>query len=880
MPRILATSLTIILLLWKTTGADGRDGRHILLPGGSAASLGRGGTGVSDAGVNSFFLNPASIAPLERFEMLLGHGSIGGDYNNTGLAAAYPSSYGTFGMSFNSISTTSRPGTLRTARFLSIGGAKEFTDRLSVGAALDMLHGTTPDGSGHFIGAGLGARYATGFSHALGGGLGIFHPSLGVAGRAGVPFGGKKKSSDLGMASAGYGLTFYRGARHSIAFLNEIAAIKEAGGYPVKFGLESWLYDSYALRAGCTVPGAYGHNAISLGAGWRLSRSEFDARLDYSLGYHRSEGLSHFLGLTMNYGALDREPPFITIAPAETHISPNYDGRQDYVIFTTTVRDASRIRGWRLQILNPDGGVVREYRLSDRDMEERLTPNTFIKKIVQKKESTVVPQSVLWDGTDARGRVVGDGRYRYSFIVWDERDNISSARTGVAHVDTTAPSVELKSDDLLFSPNDDRNKDTLAIAQNIVTEPDDVWTAEFRSAAGNTIKQYRWTGMEVPRKIIWNGTTDDGAEAPEGLYSYVIECIDKAGNIARGSIDEITLTRRYETADATASLRIFSPAIHRELAFLLLLSSISGLEEWKLTIENADRKMVRGFSGTTALERVVKWNGADTAGKTLPDGRYYYTLATRFNSGNAPSSFTKEIIFDGTPPELSMRFSPSLFSPDGDGTNDILTLYPSASDGFGIARWSILIYSNAGDLFKSFSGQTDPAPEIKWDGLSATGEVVESAADYFIEMEAVDIAGNHARSRRLRLPIDVLVMVTERGLRIRISNIEFAFDSAGLTARAFPILGRVADILNRYRTYSIRIEGHTDDIGEEEYNLRLSEERAKAVMDHLITRGIARERLSFRGMGETAAFLPNTNAENRRRNRRVEFILIRDEAHE
>ncbi len=79
---------------------EARDARYTLLPGGSAASLGRGGTGVSDVGVNSFFLNPASIAPAERFEMFLGYGSIGGDYTNAGLAAAIPSSYGTLGISF------------------------------------------------------------------------------------------------------------------------------------------------------------------------------------------------------------------------------------------------------------------------------------------------------------------------------------------------------------------------------------------------------------------------------------------------------------------------------------------------------------------------------------------------------------------------------------------------------------------------------------------------------------------------------------------------------------------------------------------------------------------------------------------------------------
>lgn len=876
------TTLVFTAVLFATAGSQARtmDGRYPFFPGFSAATLGRGATGVSADGIHSFILNPASIAEVERLEFALGHGSIAGDYGTTGIVAALPTSYGTFGISLNSITVDPPRGALGTARVLSFGGGKQFTDRLSIGAAFDMLHGTTDDGTTRYAGAAIGARYALDISRTLGGGFGIYRPSLGAAGRAGIPFGTEKKSADIGFASAGYGFTFFRRADYTVAFFNEVAALKEPGAYPVKFGIESWLYDTIALRAGLTAPGTCGHNALSLGAGWRLQRSDFDARLDYSLGYARAGGVTHFLGLTVSYGALDREPPAVTITPVEAFISPNYDGRQDFIIFKTAVRDASRIRGWRLQILAPDGGVVREYRLSDRDMEERMTPRAFMKRIWQKKESTVVPESVLWDGTDARGRVVADGRYRYSFIVWDERDNISAARIGVVHVDTTPPSIELSTDDRLFSPNGDRKKDTFTVVQSAASAPDDQWFAGFRDATGRTVKSYRWSGIDIPRRVVWDGTTDGGDPAPEGLYTYYIECADRAGNGTAGTIGEITLTRLYETADATASLRHFSPPLHREASFLLSLSSVAGLEEWKLTIENGDRKPVREFTGSAPLERIVKWDGNDSAGKALPDGVYYYTLTTRFASGNTPSSYAKEIVLDGTSPSLSLRYSPSLFSPDGDGSNDTLTLYPSAVDGFGIARWSLSIYSNAGDLFKSFGGQGTPAQEILWDGMSTGGELVESAADYFIEMEAYDVAGNHAKSRKLRLPVDVLVMVTERGLRIRISNIEFAFDSAQLTGKAFPILRRVADILDRYGSYSVRIEGHTDDIGEEEYNLRLSEERAKAVMDYLVSRGISRQRLSFRGMGETAPFLPNTGAENRRRNRRVEFILIRDETRE
>ena len=182
---------------------------------------------------------------------------------------------------------------------------------------------------------------------------------------------------------------------------------------------------------------------------------------------------------------------------------------------------------------------------------------------------------------------------------------------------------------------------------------------------------------------------------------------------------------------------------------------------------------------------------------------------------------------------MSLSYSPSLFSPDEDGENDILTIYPEVKDNTGISDWSLDVIAPSGKTFKSFDGKENAPGIIKWDGIGKDKDIVESAADYFLVLSAKDMAGNTAKTERVKLPIDVLVTVTERGLKIRISNIEFAFDKALLTGKAFPILNRVTEILGKYGKYNVLIEGHTDDVGEEEYNLKLSESRAKNVMDYL-----------------------------------------------
>jgi len=89
MKKPLVKSLLFISALLATAGAGARtmDGRYAYFPGFSAASLGRGATGVSDGGMHSFHLNPASIAGAERLELFIGYGSVAGDYGNTGIAA-------------------------------------------------------------------------------------------------------------------------------------------------------------------------------------------------------------------------------------------------------------------------------------------------------------------------------------------------------------------------------------------------------------------------------------------------------------------------------------------------------------------------------------------------------------------------------------------------------------------------------------------------------------------------------------------------------------------------------------------------------------------------------------------------------------------------
>jgi len=121
---------------------------------------------------------------------------------------------------------------------------------------------------------------------------------------------------------------------------------------------------------------------------------------------------------------------------------------------------------------------------------------------------------------------------------------------------------------------------------------------------------------------------------------------------------------------------------------------------------------------------------------------------------------------------------------------------------------------------------------------------------------------------------NLYIVPVEHAKRIRLNNIFFESGSANLQIESTSELDRLVALLAKYKEYAIVLEGHTDDVGEDEYNLRLSEERAKAVRDYLVKKGIDPKRIRYVGYGESRPAKPNTSPENRQYNRRVEYTII------
>lgn len=109
------------------------------------------------------------------------------------------------------------------------------------------------------------------------------------------------------------------------------------------------------------------------------------------------------------------------------------------------------------------------------------------------------------------------------------------------------------------------------------------------------------------------------------------------------------------------------------------------------------------------------------------------------------------------------------------------------------------------------------------------------------------------------------------------SGVNFAFDSSELTAEAKKNLDAVAEIFIEFPDTELMIEGHTDSVGDENYNMKLSKRRADAVVAYIKSRGVAGNRFKVEAFGETRPRFDNDTKENQAKNRRVEIGVAANE---
>ena len=185
--------------------------------------------------------------------------------------------------------------------------------------------------------------------------------------------------------------------------------------------------------------------------------------------------------------------------------------------------------------------------------------------------------------------------------------------------------------------------------------------------------------------------------------------------------------------------------------------------------------------------------------------------------------------------------------------------------------WNDLTLNKSAGIAKSDPGSGDyliVLPEGHKYGYSAEKK------GYMGASETLDFTGIKASTKYQHdIILYPIVKLVKEQVPIRMNNIFFDFDKSTLRPESYHELNRWVEVFKKTPDLKAEIHGHTCWMGTEAYNQGLSERRATAVINYLVSKGIAKERLSMKGFGETKPATSNETKEGREYNRRVEILF-------
>lgn len=154
--------------------------------------------------------------------------------------------------------------------------------------------------------------------------------------------------------------------------------------------------------------------------------------------------------------------------------------------------------------------------------------------------------------------------------------------------------------------------------------------------------------------------------------------------------------------------------------------------------------------------------------------------------------------------------------------------------------------------------------------------LIRATADHFFAQSENLNLDSLVKAGYQEIHKDLFLVPIEIGQVVRLNNVFFDFDKWDLRPESFLELNRVVKLMEENPAIVIEMSAHTDSYGSDEYNFRLSDNRARSVMEYILAKGISPDRITSQGYGETKPVAPNDTPENRQLNRRVEFTILKN----
>lgn len=568
--------------------------------------------------------------------------------------------------------------------------------------------------------------------------------------------------------------------------------------------------------------------------------------------------------------AIDSRASLVRLAADNGVVSPNDDGILDVLTLTAKVGEGAHPVTWSLQAYDTQKPAV---------------------VVWSRRGKAPVPDKLTFDGKTAAGTVLPDGHYQAVFsTVYDNGETAQSAPVSF-DLSVARPPIKISADYTVFGGNG-RAGVTLSIQGELGVD----LTMQVVDPSGKPARSYP-LGSSGTASVEFQGLDEKGKALPDGPYTVKVSGRNRAGT---EGVAVLQLTK--DSRATTASLEQTRPVLvpnrvpQGSVRFTPVLSVVDSIAHTTFTVSGADGKVWLTKEAASIIP-FWDWDGKDDYGKTLPDAPYTVGIQVTYDNG-AVAKATANLAIDSTAldnkaPQLDLTLSAPSFSPVNIDGPQVLTIGMMAVPGADpIDHWKVLIADPRGKPFYSAFGTGTPPAKLVWNGKSDKGVYVESGEDYQISATVADTKGRTS-SKEATVTADILVEKLGEGrYKIVISSIQFAGYSSDifkvqpeLLPKNMAVLRKLASVLNKFPEYKIRLEGYAvselwndpKSAAEEQRNelVPLSLDRADEVKSGLVLLGVSAGRFMVKGRGSERPLVPNSDLENRWKNRRVEFYLDR-----
>lgn len=275
-----------------------------------------------------------------------------------------------------------------------------------------------------------------------------------------------------------------------------------------------------------------------------------------------------------------------------------------------------------------------------------------------------------------------------------------------------------------------------------------------------------------------------------------------------------------------------------------------------------------GYGGTDLFRSVFengKWSAPVNMGRPLntPGNDRYFTIG-----GSGETGFFANDSGDGhlklhaiEIPE-DMRPTPTVI---------VSGVVSNAKNGEKVGAYVLVEDLNSGELIAVNKSNSATGKYLVVLPAGRNYSVSANKEAFFFFSASFEVPAN-ARYQEIRK--DIALKPIEKGAKVVLNNIFFETGKATLSPQSRLELDKAVDLMKKNPTMAIEVGGHTDNVGDDASNMKLSHERAKSVRDYIVNAGVQTARIQAKGYGESNPVAGNDTDEGRKTNRRTEFIIL------